>query len=96
MIIMFNDITHFQMIFYFHIFPYRIPLVPRRPVTPDPNAAAAKAKDAKAKGKDAKGKESTGETPPPPADPDARLIFDAHLTGVGAIDRMVSCLKWFS
>lgn len=68
----------------------RIPLVPRRPVTPDPNAAAAKgAKDAKAKGKDAKGKETTGETPPPPADPDARLIFDGHQTGVSAIERMI-------
>ena len=65
-------------------------MVPRRPVTTDPNAVAAKAaKDAKAKGKDDKGNPE-GETPQPPADPDARLLFDAHLTGTEAITKIIT------
>ena len=65
---------------------YRIPLVPRRPVSPDPNAAAA------AKAKDTKGKKpntTLEELPPPPADPDEKLIYDGHCNGVISIDKMV-------
>ena len=68
--------------------------MPRRPVSPSADAAAAKGGKAdKAKGKDKGGKPETGETPPPPADPDSRLIFDAHQTGSAAVEKIVS-IAW--
>lgn len=67
------------------LFLIRIPLVPRRPVSPDPAAIAAKAKADKGKGKANKDE----DLPPPPTDPDQKLVFDAHLAGFAAIDKIV-------
>lgn len=71
----------------------RIPLVPRRPVSPDPDAKAAAAAAAK---KDKKGgkKEEAGaaESPQPPMDPDERLLFDAYQTASSNLSNIVSML----
>lgn len=62
-------------------------MVPRRPVSPDPNAAA-KGKADKAKPK-AGGKEATEETPQPPEDPDEKLLHDAFHNATAAVDKIV-------
>ena len=67
----------------------RIPLVPRRPVSPDTAGTGKGGKQDKAKGK----KEAGADLPDgmiPPTDLDEKLLFDAHLLGVVSIDRMVS------
>ena len=68
--------------------------MPRRPLSPDAGAAAgggAKSKGEKGKGeKGSKVKEPTDDAPPPPSDPDERLLFDAHQAGLVAIDKVVS------
>ena len=74
-------------------FYYRIPLIPRRPVSPDPNAAG-KGKGDKGKAKPAAGAKDTApaadDTPQPPEDIDVLLLTDAHQNGYGAIDKIVS------
>ena len=61
-------------------------MVPRRPASPDSAAAGAKKPD---KAKSKAGKESE-DGPPPPSDPDEKLLFDAYLTGVQAMEKLVS------
>ena len=65
---------------------FRIPLVPRRPVSPDPNVAA-KAKQDKSKKKPG---DPSVDSPQPPQDPDEKLIFDAHSLSTAAIEKIVS------
>ncbi|XP_074641466.1 sperm flagellar protein 2-like, partial [Tubulanus polymorphus] len=67
----------------------RIPLVPRRPVSPDPNAPAAQGKASKDKEKKKKQGDEL-ETPPPPGDADEKLMFDAYWTAIQAIHSMMS------
>jgi len=74
-----------------------IPLVPRRPVSPDGEARGGPtpAKDKKAsKTGNKKSDETPGiETPTPPVDMDERLIFDGYNFAVEAITKMVSEIK---
>ena len=67
----------------------RIPLVPRRPVSPDPTGAGAKKPD---KPKPKGGKESD-EGPPPPTDLDEKLLFDAFTSGMQAMEKIVSFIN---
>lgn len=68
----------------------RIPLVPRRPISPDPDAKAAAAgankKDKKGGKKDDSG---AAESPQPPMDPDERLLFDAYQTATGNLSNIL-------
>lgn len=65
--------------------------MPRRPVSPDPDAKAAAAgankKDKKGGKKDDSG---AAESPQPPMDPDERLLFDAYQTATGNLSIIVS------
>jgi hypothetical protein len=71
-----------------YIFIPRIPLVPRRAVSPDLSGAGAKKPD---KPKPKGGKESE-EGPPPPTDLDEKLLFDAFTAGVQAMDKIVGLI----
>jgi hypothetical protein len=62
----------------------RIPLVPRRP-------SSQEGKDGK-KSKP-KPKNSDETSPPPPEDPDERLIFDAYKNAVSHVNTIVSYIK---
>lgn len=68
----------------------RIPLVPRRPVSPDADAKAAAAgankKDKKGGKKDDAG---SSESPQPPMDPDERLLFDAFQTSTSNLSNIL-------
>ncbi|XP_070194777.1 sperm flagellar protein 2-like isoform X3 [Littorina saxatilis] len=73
----------------------KIPLVPRRPVSPDPDTkpGTTPGKEKKDKKKDKKGAadEVPGfESPMPPQDPDEKLLFDAHWFATSAIVQMMS------
>ena len=61
----------------------RIPLIPRRPGSPDAGGAS------KTKPKP-KGKDAGDDTPPPPTDPDEKLLHDALYMSIQAIDKLVS------
>ncbi|XP_076440661.1 sperm flagellar protein 2-like isoform X2 [Babylonia areolata] len=71
----------------------KIPLVPRRPVSPDPEA-----KPGTTPGKDKKDKKGVKksdevpwtESPLPPQDPDERLLFDAHYFATSAIGQIMA------
>lgn len=66
--------------------------MPRRPLSPDTAAAQAAAKGGKPdKGKGGKAAE-VPDAPPPPEDPDDRLVYDAYITALTAIDRIVGYL----
>ncbi len=64
----------------------RIPLVPRRPGSPD--GAGGKGKDAKAK---PKGKD-LGDEYPAPADQDEKLVYDGLLVAIQAVEKIVSLI----
>ena len=67
---------------------FRIPLVPRRPMTPDPNAPASKSKDPK---KDKKpGPAAPEDMPPAPSDTDLKHVYDAHFHAFMAVEKLVS------
>ena len=72
----------------------RIPLVPRRPVSPDAAASGTGAKPKPEKGgkqQKVPSKEGCDEpATPPPADPDERLLYDAYMMGVSSIEAIVS------
>ncbi len=64
--------------------------MPRRPQSPDAAAgAAAKGKGDKGRGKDKDGGKDGAENLQPPTDADDRLVFDAYVAGLSAIDRIV-------
>ena len=67
------------------MYTFRIPLVPRRPVSPDTAGGKGKADKGKSK-------QPTGETPPPSEDLDEKLLQDAHTAGYAAIDKLVSII----
>ncbi|XP_063404210.1 sperm flagellar protein 2-like isoform X1 [Mytilus trossulus] len=69
----------------------RIPLVPRRPVSPDADAKAGAAAAASKKDKKGGKKDDAGaaESPQPPMDPDERLIFDAFQTATGTLSSIL-------
>ena len=74
----------------------RIPLVPRRPQSPDPDSKPGTTpgkdkKDKKAAKKGASDDAPGVESPMPPADPDEKLLFDAHYFAISAIGQLVSC-----
>ena len=75
------------------LFP-RIPLVPRRPQSPDPESkpGTTAGKDKKAKDKGGKkGDDAAGtESPMIPSDPDEKLLNDAHAFAVNAVGTIVS------
>ncbi|KAL8590470.1 hypothetical protein ACOMHN_011683 [Nucella lapillus] len=72
----------------------KIPLVPRRPVSPDPDAkpGTTPGKDKKDKKGGKKGSDDAPgvDSPLPPQDPDEKLIFDAHYFASGAIGQIIS------
>ncbi len=77
-------------IFKFVLILYRLPLVPRRPLSAfeatDNKKRSNQAAAAKKRGDDA----NTGEaSPPPPEDMDERLIFDAHRLANQYVNDMV-------
>ncbi|XP_071117594.1 sperm flagellar protein 2-like [Haliotis cracherodii] len=70
----------------------RIPLVPRRPISPDPDAkpGTTPGKDKKDKKGGKKGGDDGVESPIPPSDLDEKLIFDAAQSGITAISHIMS------
>ena len=80
-------------------------MVPRRPpASPEPtltNPTPGKDKKEKGKGKkDKKGgsdapmaNDESVESPQPPMDPDDKLVFDAYMTAIGALEKIVSSAK---
>lgn len=73
-------------------FSSRIPLVPRRPVSPDPDAKAAGAGKDKKDKKPGKKDDGGPESPAPPMDPDEKLLYDGFQSGTNALATIVSCL----
>ncbi|XP_062579929.1 sperm flagellar protein 2-like isoform X2 [Saccostrea cucullata] len=63
----------------------KIPLVPRRPVSPDPDSKAAGAGKDKKDKKPGKKDDGGTESPAPPMDPDEKLLFDGYQSGVNAL-----------
>ncbi|XP_048761563.2 sperm flagellar protein 2-like isoform X3 [Ostrea edulis] len=63
----------------------KIPLVPRRPVSPDPDSKAAGAGKDKKDKKPGKKDDGGTESPAPPMDPDEKLLFDGFLSGSNAL-----------
>ncbi|XP_056402639.1 sperm flagellar protein 2 isoform X2 [Hyla sarda] len=66
--------------------PRRIPLIPRRPQTPEVNSAKQKSKPAAGKGKEDPSAEVTGQL----SEGDHKLIHDAWQTALTAIANMIS------
>ncbi|ESO92609.1 hypothetical protein LOTGIDRAFT_120497 [Lottia gigantea] len=77
------EVRHFKMI-------QEIPLIPRRPVSPDPDAktGAGKGKPEKKAGK--KDDVPGSESPAPPVDFDEKLIVDSASTAVSFMSQMMS------
>ena len=79
-----NEISKFVLIF------YRLPLVPRRPLSAfeatDNKKRSTQAAAAKKRTDDANAGEAS---PPPPEDMDERLIFDAHRLANQYVNDMV-------
>jgi hypothetical protein len=80
--------TKLNIIFNFVFILYRLPLVPRRPLSAfevtDNKKRSNQAAAARKRGDDA------GEpSPPPPEDMDERLIFDAHRLANQYVNEMV-------
>ncbi|XP_077137805.1 sperm flagellar protein 2 [Ranitomeya variabilis] len=69
--------------------PRRIPLVPRRPPTPEVNVGKLKSKPAAGKGKEDASAEVTGQPP----EADQRLVHDTWQSALSAIANMVSAEK---
>uniref|UniRef100_X1Z7B7 Calponin-homology (CH) domain-containing protein n=1 Tax=Capitella teleta TaxID=283909 RepID=X1Z7B7_CAPTE len=76
--------------FSYHVM-IRIPLVPRRPLSPDQAAAAAGAKGKGDRGKADKGKGKDGDDGmAAPADLDEKLLYDAHQAAISGIEKVVA------
>ncbi|KAM4051682.1 sperm flagellar protein 2 isoform 2-T2 [Anomaloglossus baeobatrachus] len=69
--------------------PRRIPLVPRRPPTPEVNVGKQRGKTAAAKGKE----DPSVEVPGQPSEADQRLIHDTWQSALSAITNMVTAEK---
>lgn len=74
------------------LFSCRIPLVPRRPVSPDPDSKAAGAGKDKKDKKPGKKDDGGPESPAPPMDPDEKLLYDGFQSGTNALATIVSFL----
>ena len=74
----------------------RIPIVPRRPTSPDTAASGTGAKPKLEKGaKQAKipSKEGCDDAAsPPPTDLDEKLLYDAYMMAVSSVDAIVSMI----
>lgn len=66
--------------------------MPRRPVSPDPDAKAAGAGKDKKDKKPGKKDDGGPESPAPPMDPDEKLLYDGFQSGTNALATIVSCL----
>ncbi|XP_073400028.1 sperm flagellar protein 2 isoform X2 [Dendrobates tinctorius] len=69
--------------------PRRIPLVPRRPPTPEVNVGKQKSKAATGKGKEDASAEVTGQ----PSEADQKLVHDTWQAALSAVANMVSAEK---
>ena len=70
--------------------------MPRRPLSPDleAKAGATPGKDKKEKKAAKKGASDDApgaESPMPPADPDEKLLYDAHSFAISAVGQLVNC-----
>jgi hypothetical protein len=82
--------TYYSIAFvYSCIFLFRIPLIPRRTASPE---AGSKAKGEKTKAGKGAQKDAGMDDSPGPQDVDEKLLIDAHLMAVGAVDKTVSCI----
>jgi hypothetical protein len=69
----------YSFLFYYH-YKSKIPLVPRRPSSQDKDKKLVK---------NSKGKNPDEVSPPPPEDPDEKLIFDAFKNANSFVNHIV-------